>query len=205
MSYFLITLSKIRIRLCKALKIWPYAKFIFYQGSIKEFHPNGKLIFEGKGRFEFNKSWTKANPFPSLLFLGDQAKLIIKGHFQIYSGAKVYVNKGAQLILGSGYIANDATISCFKYIEIGEGVFISDRVTIRDSDNHQLVGDHVPTQPIIIGNHVWIGMNVTILKGVKIGNGAVLAAGCVVTKDIPDYALVAGIPARIIRENVEWK
>lgn len=52
---------------------------------------------------------------------------------------------------------------------------------------------------IIIGNDVWIGTNVVILPSVKIGNGAVIAAGAVVTKDIPDYAVVGGVPARIIK------
>ncbi|YCA11641.1 CatB-related O-acetyltransferase [Bacillus sp. AK128] len=52
---------------------------------------------------------------------------------------------------------------------------------------------------IIIGNDVWIGTNVVILPSVKIGNGAIIAAGAVVTKDVPDYAIVGGIPARVIK------
>lgn len=52
---------------------------------------------------------------------------------------------------------------------------------------------------VVIGNDVWIGARVTILDGVSVGNGAVIAAGAVVTKDVPAYAIVAGIPAKIIR------
>jgi len=52
---------------------------------------------------------------------------------------------------------------------------------------------------IIIGNDVWIGMNATILPGVKIGNGVTILAGAVVSDDIPDYAIVGGVPARIIK------
>ena len=77
---------------------------------------------------------------------------------------------------------------------------------IRDSDNHTIVRDgYTPTAPIKIGNHVWIGVNCTILKGVTIGDGAIIAAGSVVTKDVPAHSLVGGVPAKVIRTDVEWK
>lgn len=60
------------------------------------------------------------------------------------------------------------------------------------------------TKPVKIGNHVWIGTRVTILKGVNIGDGAVIAAGSVITKDIPAGSLAAGVPAKIIRDKVIW-
>lgn len=76
---------------------------------------------------------------------------------------------------------------------------------IRDSDNHTIHYDGFEkSKPIIIGNHVWIGMRATILKGVTIGDGAIIAAGAVVTKDVPARCLVAGVPARVIKENIEW-
>jgi acetyltransferase-like isoleucine patch superfamily enzyme len=76
---------------------------------------------------------------------------------------------------------------------------------IRDSDNHLLDGRDRRSAPIRIGDHVWIGLRATILKGVTIGDGAVVAAGALVIHDVPPGALVGGVPARVIRENVTWQ
>ena len=72
-----------------------------------------------------------------------------------------------------------------------------------DSDAHYLFGDN-HTKPVIIGDNVWIGTRVTILSGVKVGNGAVIAAGSLVKDNVPDNAMVAGVPAKIIQNNIEW-
>ena len=64
---------------------------------------------------------------------------------------------------------------------------------------------HTSTAPIHIGNHVWIGTRATILKGVDIGEGAIIAAGAVVTHDVPPHSIVGGVPAKVIAENVKWK
>lgn len=61
------------------------------------------------------------------------------------------------------------------------------------------------TKPIKIGNHVWIGINATILKGVTIGDGAIIAAGAVVNKDVEENSLVGGVPAKILKKNIFWE
>jgi len=139
--------------------------------------------------------------------MGEGARLTCEGYFRVFSGSRVYINKDAHLKVGvKGYINHNANISCFKEITIGDDTVISEGVTIRDSDNHTLeIEGFEMLGPVHIGNHVWIGLNVTILKGVSIGDGAVIAAGAVVTKDVPPAALVGGVPARILRENVSWK
>jgi acetyltransferase-like isoleucine patch superfamily enzyme len=61
------------------------------------------------------------------------------------------------------------------------------------------------TQEVFIGNNVWIGNRAIIMKGVTIDDGAIIAAGSIVTKDVPARCLVAGVPAKVVRENVQWK
>lgn len=69
-----------------------------------------------------------------------------------------------------------------------------------NKNNHPFVNSKLRNNhPVIIGNDVWIGANVSILPGVKIGDGAILATGAVITKNVPDYAVVGGIPAKVIK------
>lgn len=137
----------------------------------------------------------------------ENSQLNVSGNFSFVYGSSIYINANAILELGSGFCNINASISCFEKITIGQGVFISENVLIRDSDDHTIIngGSQIFTKPILIGNHVWIGAGVTILKGVTVGDGAVIAAGAVVNKDVPPNTLVGGVPGRIIRSNISWK
>ena len=144
--------------------------------------------------------------YQSLFSMADHAQLLLHGPFQIFTGCKVVIGEGARLELGSGRINNEVNITCYQHIQIGEHVAIGESVTIRDSDGHSMLGkDHQMTKPIHIGKHVWIGVNATILKGVTIGDGAVIAAGSMVNNDIPPNCLAGGVPAKVIRENIDWQ
>jgi len=92
-------------------------------------------------------------------------------------------------------------------IIIGDNVIFGPRVNIF-SENHKFDQLNIPIKnqgvikkDTIIGNDVWIGASVSIMPGVTIGNGCVIAAGSVVTKNIPDFSVVAGIPAKIIKNR----
>lgn len=107
------------------------------------------------------------------------------------------------LIIGNSYINSNCTLRVTNKITIGNGCAIAWNVSIMDSEFH-CIDSKLNAQPIIIEDHVWIGANATILPGVTVGYGAIVAAGAVVKNNVPPKCLVAGIPARIIRENVEW-
>jgi acetyltransferase-like isoleucine patch superfamily enzyme len=84
-------------------------------------------------------------------------------------------------------------------------VAIGPDVFIRDSDSHLISGsDRSATEPIRIGDRVWIGARAVILKGVTIGDGAIVAAGAVVTRDVEAGTLVAGVPAKYVR-HATWE
>lgn len=178
-------------------------KFLVFRKALVTIKRTAHL--QGGGRLFIGVKWPAYGLLQSVFSVWDQASVSVDGDFRFYTGCRVVVDQGAKLELGSGYVNSNSSIACFSHIKIGHDVAIAENVTIRDSDNHSMVNlTHVKTQPITIGNHVWIGMNAVILKGVNIGDGAVIAAGAIVNKDVPAKALVGGIPARIIKENVEW-
>ena len=190
------------------LKLPREASLHIYPKSIVSIAPSAS--FSIKGEFAINESWfnTRRRRYTSEFILSENATCICNGDFKLFQGASIYVAPGATLVLHGGwsFLNTNSTLNCFHRIEIGEQCAISDNVSITDSDSHYL-GDHRDRMisPVIIGNHVWIGKNVTILKGVSIGDGAIVGAGSVVTRDIPTKCLAVGNPARIIKENIEWK
>ncbi|KRM20611.1 MAG: Hypothetical protein LKU_02071 [Lactobacillus kefiranofaciens] len=96
-----------------------------------------------------------------------------------------------------------SSITAVEKINIGNHVNIANNVVIVDHDHFvdkKGVHGNLITAPVNIEDHVWIGANVTITKGVNIGEGAVIAAGAVVTHDVPAHTVVGGIPANKIKK-----
>lgn len=121
----------------------------------------------------------------------------IKGNFNCDYGKNIFI--------GNGTIINcNVTILDTNRVEIGDNVFIAPGVVISAAthplDAKRRVSRYFQSPPVTIKDCAWIGANATILTGVTIGKNAVVAAGAVVTKDVPDNCLVGGIPAKIIKE-----
>lgn len=145
------------------------------------------------------------NPRSSTFIMEENSKLIVENKYSFYTGCTLKVGKNALLKMKSGVMNVDAKIYCLEKIEMGEHVFIGENVIIRDSDEHYIDSSKPKSKPIKIGDNVWIGMGAMILKGVTIGNGAVIAAGSVVTKDVEAYTMVAGVPAVTKKGKIKWK
>ncbi len=101
------------------------------------------------------------------------------------------------------YLNARCEIRSRELVRIGADSILAFDVAVMDTIHHKLKGSPT-TLPTIGGDHVWIGARAMVLRGVSIGDGAVIGAGAVVTRDIPPRTLAVGTPARIIRDDVEW-
>ena len=125
-----------------------------------------------------------------LLMYGDPVRCDLNAH------------GGGRLEIGNGVFINFGTsISAHTLVRIGDGCLIGQYSIILDCDYHDPAGSggHGLPRPIVIGDRVWMGARVTVLKGVTIGSGSVIGAGSVVTRDIPPGVLAAGVPAAVIK------
>lgn len=192
------------------LKLPRHVSFHIYPYSRINIHSSAQLVIQN-GSLKINALWFdgRYRRKSGSLTLCKNAKLIIEDDFASYEGSDIYVGEDAELRLGGhSFINTKSSVNCIRSIRIGSETWISDEVSISDTDGHDVYISGVKKQsikPVDIGNNVWIGKKSIILKGVTIGNGAIVAAGSVVTKHVPEKCLVAGNPAKVIRDNVSWQ
>ncbi len=119
--------------------------------------------------------------------IGRDARLHLGRWSWLGHDTKVRVHEGEVRIGAKSVLGQECTISAFRRIEIGRECVIADRVMLIDK------------REVAVGHNCWIGYGVCILRGVTVGDNCVLGTSTVVTKDVPDNAVAAGVPARIIR------
>lgn len=157
------------------------------------------------GRLTLNANSMEGNGRSSILRMDAGSRLHTEGNVRFMYGSDVILFRDSVLEIGAdSFVNSDCRIRCHSKITIGADCAISHGFVVMDSDAHELNGT-VRTEPVTIGNHVWIGTEVKVLPGVTIGDGAVIAAGAVVTGDVPAGSLAGGVPARVIKEAVTWK
>ncbi len=127
------------------------------------------------------------------------------------SGTLSVGGHGAKLIVGDNNNIGDAKIVATegKTLRIGNGCLFSYYIDMRTSDAHSIYdrtsGERINhARDIVIGDHVWIGMYAQILKGATVREGSIVGIRSVVGGDVPAHCIVAGIPAKVLRENVRW-
>lgn len=139
------------------------------------------------------------------------------GAESIFEGQIASDRVGSCVVIGERTFIGNSTIVTADRVEIGSDVLISWGCTIVDHDSHCIEWDgrkddvrayllgkkdwtNVAVKPVVIRDKVWVGFNVIVLKGITIGEGAVVAAGSVVTRDVSAFTVVGGNPARLIRQ-----
>jgi acetyltransferase-like isoleucine patch superfamily enzyme len=139
------------------------------------------------------------------LEIGRGAALRIGRWAWIGHGSKIRVHEGEVLIGAKTVMGQECTISAYQHVEIGRECIVADRVMLIDFD-HGVVEVERPIRlqgiykrDIRVGHNVWIGYGACVLRGVSVGNNSILGTSAVVTQDVPENAVVAGIPARVIR------
>jgi acetyltransferase-like isoleucine patch superfamily enzyme len=139
------------------------------------------------------------------LEIGAHATLRIGRWAWIGHGSKIRVHEGEVEIGAKTVIGQECTISAFQHVSIGRECILADRVMLIDFD-HGVTEVERPIRlqgiykrNVEIGHNVWIGYGACVLRGVSVGNNSVIGTSAVVTRDVPDDAVVAGVPARVIR------
>ncbi len=145
----------------------------------------------------------------SVVRVREGAGLHCNGVVSLQRGVRVVVDSG-RLTIGHGTNINGlgTKLLCAQEITIGEFCTFSWDVQVLDTDFHAITRDGVElrkTAAVRIGDRVWIGTRAVVLKGVTIGDGAVVAAGAVVTRDIPPGGVVAGVPAALVGRADSWR
>lgn len=177
---------------------------LYKRNTIIQIDDGAKMILSA--RITTGTKQVKKSKLETRILLEKDSQLVVDGSFNVYSGSYIRVVPKGKLILHGGFINENVQITAGDVIEIGSGFTCGRDVVIRSYDGHTICQEgYNVSEPIKIGKHVWIGQGATILKGVSIGDGAIIAAGAIVTKDVPAKTIVAGVPAKVVRENVNWK
>lgn len=143
---------------------------------------------------------------------GDNNRLFINDKARFMGPCRIIIGGTENTLM----IGEDAGIRGVEFnvegggsMEIGERCMFSYGITLRNHDSHRIIDPSngcVLNSPkdVVLGRHVWIAQNATILKGCYIGDDSVIGFGAIVTKSCPPGSVMAGVPARIVKENINW-
>ncbi|MFT4048856.1 MAG: acyltransferase [Solirubrobacterales bacterium] len=152
-----------------------------------------------------------------LCFIGNDVKIEVGPFAHIFLDRWSWVGNRTKLRAHGGFIrigsksvlGEEITFSCYEEISIGRECVIADRAMFIDfdhiiEDTEQAIRKQgLYSKPVRVGNNVWIGYGASILRGVTVGDGAVIGTNAVVTKDVPPGAIVGGVPAKVLRMREE--
>jgi acetyltransferase-like isoleucine patch superfamily enzyme len=166
-----------------------YARWRFLTPAGWRWHTDGLLFFGSRLQIQIGRKGTIR--FGRFVWIGD--------------GTKIRCHEGEVVIGSKTVLGQECTISAYQHVRIGEQCVIADRAMFIDFDHGATEVERpirlqgIYKRDVDIGSNVWIGYGACILRGVRVGDNAVIGTNSVVTRDVPANAVVGGVPARILR------
>ena len=180
---------------------------------VLDIHPSAKIEINAPmiiGNNPVRGMWIptclKMEKGTSLVVHGGPRTRYNKPYYNLRYGAYIEIVNEGRLVIGQGAANVGLTIMCAKEITLGNGVRIGRNVSIRDwNGQHVIINNTYRNHaPVHIEDHVWLCSGCTIMPGVTVGEGAVVAANATVTRDVPPRTLVGGSPAKVLKTDIEW-
>ena len=189
------------------LKVNGSARIILKSGYLV----NSKIIVTGNNNvilFDDNVKITNCQ----FIIKGDNCLIDFRGNRVMINSKFELLDSNTKLIVknNTGFNNNRILVAGIgNEIKIGSGCIFAENAEVWSSDTHSILDVKTSSRinldkPIFIGDNVWIGNRALIFKGVIIGDNTIIGAGSIVTKDVENNTLVAGIPAKVVKENVKW-
>jgi acetyltransferase-like isoleucine patch superfamily enzyme len=150
------------------------------------------------------------------LQIGREATLRLGRWSWVGHGTKIRVHEGEVEIGAKSVLGQEITISAYEHVSIGRECMVADRSMFIDFDHgaseveRPVREQGIYKRPVRVGHNAWIGYGVCVLRGVTVGDNCIIGANTVVTRDVPDHAVVGGSPARVLRlrpepERLRWR
>jgi acetyltransferase-like isoleucine patch superfamily enzyme len=148
--------------------------------------------------------------------IGRGGRLVLGRWSWIGHGCKLRAHEGEVRIGAKTVLGQECTISAFQHVAIGRECVVADRVMLIDFDHGSVEVERpirlqgIYKRDVDVGHNVWIGYGACLLRGVRVGDNAIIGTSAVVTRDVPDNAVVGGVPARLIRmreapQGLRWR
>lgn len=188
---------------CKNVQRCGKGKIIPYKRAVIDLESGAKIVI-GEGNVEIGANKLRGSKAETYIRLRSGALWDVRQGCLISYGATIEILQNAVLESGFFSMNSFSVLIAAQKITIGQDVMIGRNVVIYDSDFHRINENKYISKSVCIQDHVWIASNAMILKGVTTGTGSIIAAGTLVTKDIPQQSIAIKKDYTILRQNVQW-
>ncbi len=191
---------------CKKIHREKHAFLVPYRGSVIRLRKGAAIYMKGNILLNTGRMWNvRENCY---LLLDREAKLQVEEQMFMAYGSRMEIGDGAQVKIGSMGCNMWCTLICLESITMGKEVMLGWNVTVMDGNGHPVGYEgqqtRKNTKPVIIGNHVWLCNGCHVMKGSKIGDGAIIGARSFISGRVKAGAMTSPMPTKVIMEDVGW-